>query len=117
MKRISRIIFSIIAFSFIAVAVGCGNGSYACEETAAGLSAENRLIGVWQTADFDETHTDFFPDRSSVAVYITEDNNLYVMFAWTVFHYQYTIIENELAWIKCSCGFALFRFAPLAFPR
>ena len=98
MKRISCIIFSIIACSFIVVAVGCDNGSYVCEETAAGLSAQSWLIGVWQTADFEKVARDFESvRRDPIAVYITEEHDLYVMFASTVFRYQYTIIENELA--------------------
>jgi len=89
MKRISRIIFSIIAFSFIAVSVGCDNGSYACEETAAGLSderviTENQLIGVWQTADFADTLTTDSrgnlqrSNERTVELYFTEDFKLYV---------------------------------------
>ena len=59
------------------------------------------LVGVWQTADFEETYQSF-----AVEMYVTNDSNLYVMFVsateagpgTTIFHYHYDVVDGELIW-------------------
>jgi len=91
MKRVFLLFFSIVLIMLATTA--CANGEV----------TDGQLVGVWQTAGFDEFLRSDDNSEHAVEVYITYDFNLYIFlirgdtlggFRAFTYHYIYEIIDN-----------------------